>query len=69
MKLTQDQEIDNEYLIKQGSSPLFDQIEMLRGEFSDRISEIILVVAKKNTIQEEYLKYRPTWTMREGTLA
>lgn len=57
VKLTQDQEIDNEYLIKQGSSPLFDQIEMLRGEFSDRISEIILVVAKKNPIQEEYLKY------------
>ena len=57
VKLTQDQEIDNEYLIKQGDSPLFDQIEMLRGEFSDRINEIILIVAKKNPIQEPHLRY------------
>ena len=57
VELTQDQEIDNEYLIKQGDSPLFDQIEILRGRLSDRISEIILVVAKKNPSQEEYLKY------------
>jgi hypothetical protein len=57
VKLTQTQEIDNEYLIKQGNSPLFDQIEMLRGYFCERINEIILVVAKKNPSQEEYLRY------------
>lgn len=55
--ITEEQEVDNEYLIKQGSSPLFDQIEMLRGEFSERINEIILVVAKKNPKQEKDLKY------------
>ena len=57
VELTQDQEIDSEYLIKQGNAPLFDQIEMLRGKFSDRINEIILVVAKKNKNQEENLRY------------
>ena len=57
VELTQDQEIDNEYLIKQGDSPLFDQIEMLRGYSCERIDEIILVVAKKNKNQEENLRY------------
>ena len=57
VELTQDQEIDNEYLIKQGNSPLFDQIEMLRGHSCERIDEIILVVAKKNKNQEENLRY------------
>lgn len=57
VELTQDQEIDNEYLIKQGTSPFFDQIEMLRGYFCERINEIVLVIAKKNSSQEEYLKY------------
>lgn len=57
VELTRDQEIDNEYLIKQGDSPLFDQIEMLRGYSCERIDEIILVVAKKNKNQEENLRY------------
>ena len=50
-------EINNEYLITQGTSLLFDQIERLRGSFSSHISEIILVVAKKNPKQEEYLRH------------
>ena len=50
-------EINNEYLIAQGDSLLFDQIERLRGNFSEHISEIILVVAKKNPKQEEALRH------------
>ena len=49
-------EIENEYIIKQGNSPLFDQIERLRGYPSERINELILLVAKKNPKQEENLK-------------
>ena len=52
-----DTEIKNEYLITQGTSLLFDQIERLRGEFSSHINEVILVVAKKNPKQEEYLRH------------
>lgn len=52
-----DTEIDNEYLIAQGTSLLFDQIERLRGESSSHINEIILVVAKKNPKQEKDLRY------------
>lgn len=48
--------IDNEYLIAQGPSPLFDQIERIRGDFSSHISEIILVTAKKNKKQEKALR-------------
>lgn len=55
--VTRDKEISEEYLIAQGDSPLFDQIERLRGEFSPHISEIILVVAKKNPKQEKDLRY------------
>jgi len=43
-------------LIKQGDSPLFDQIEKLRGRCSTHASEIILVVAKKNPRQESALR-------------
>ena len=50
-------EIKNEYLITQGTSLLFDQIERLRGNFTSHINEIILVVAKKNPKQEEYLRH------------
>lgn len=50
-------EIKNEYLITQGTSLLFDQIERLRGKFTSHINEVILVVAKKNPKQEEYLRY------------
>lgn len=45
--VSRDLEINEEYLIAQGDSPLFDQIERLRGHFSSHINEIILVVAKK----------------------
>ena len=55
--IDRDSEIKNEYLITQGTSLLFDQIERLRGKFSSHISEVILVVAKKNPKQEEYLRY------------
>ena len=55
--IDRDTEIKNEYLITQGTSLLFDQIERLRGKFSSHINEIILVVAKKNTKQEEYLRH------------
>ncbi len=52
-----EKEISEEYLIIQGDSPLFNQIERLRGKFSSYINEIILVVAKKNPEQEKDLKY------------
>ncbi len=55
--IDRDTEIDNEYLIAQGTSLLFDQIERLRGKFSTHISEIILVVAKKNPKQEKQLRH------------
>lgn len=55
--IDRDTEINNEYLITQGTSLLFDQIERLRGKFTSHISEIILVVAKKNPKQEEYLRH------------
>lgn len=54
--IDRDTEIKNEYLITQGTSLLFDQIERLRGKFSSHINEVILVVAKKNPKQEEYLR-------------
>lgn len=57
MQLTENVEIENEYLISQGDSPLFDQIERLRGHSSQRINEVILVVAKKNPKQEEALRH------------
>ena len=57
VKIDRDTEIDKEYLIAQGDSLLFDQIERLRGKKSSHISEIILVVAKKNPKQEEQLRY------------
>lgn len=55
--VSRDEEIDKEYLIAQGDSLLFDQIERIRGEFSSHISEIVLVVAKKNPKQENDLRY------------
>lgn len=55
--IDRDTEIKNEYLITQGTSLLFDQIERLRGRFTSHINEIILVVAKKNPKQEEYLRH------------
>lgn len=55
--IDREKEVENEYLIEQGASLLFDQIERLRGEFSSHINEVILVVAKKNPKQEESLRY------------
>ena len=55
--IDRDTEIKNEYLITQGTSLLFDQIERLRGKFTSHINEVILVVAKKNPKQEEYLRH------------
>ncbi len=50
-------EIAKEYLIAQGDSLLFDQIERIRRKFSSHIKEIVLVVARKNPKQEEALRY------------
>ena len=55
--VSREKEIKEEYLIAQGASPLFDQIERLRGKFSSHIAEIILVVAKKNPKQEKDLRH------------
>ena len=57
VKIDRITEIKKEYLIAQSNSPLFDQIERLRGKFSSHISEIILIVAKKNPKQEKDLRY------------
>ena len=55
--VSRDDEVNKEYLIKQGDSPLFDQIERLRGKSSSHVNEIVLVVAKKNPKQEKDLRY------------
>lgn len=57
VKIDKDTEINNEYLITQGTSPLFDQIERIRGRRTLHINEVILIVAKKNPKQEEQLRY------------
>lgn len=54
--IDRDTEIKNEYLITQGTSLLFDQIERLRGKFTSHINEVILIVAKKNPKTEEQLR-------------
>jgi hypothetical protein len=48
---------EEQYIIKQGTSLLFDQIEQLRGKFSERINELILVEAPKNKNTETELMY------------
>jgi hypothetical protein len=55
MNLSADYE--EQYIIKQGTSLLFDQIERLRGQFSERIDELILVEAPKNKNTEKDLRY------------
>ena len=45
-----------EYLVEQADSLLFDQILRLRGKYSPHISELILMVAKKNPKQEKQLR-------------
>lgn len=56
VRLSREEEINNEYLIAQGNSPLFDQIKRIRGRKVRHIGEIILVVAKKNPKQEKDLR-------------
>lgn len=56
VKIDRKTEIEQNYLIVQDTSLLFDQIERLRGYYSSHISEVILVVAKKNPKQEPALR-------------
>lgn len=56
VSLDRQKEIDNEYLITQSNSLLFDQIERIRGFRTLHIKELILVVAKKNPKQENDLR-------------
>lgn len=56
VSLDRETEIEREYLIEQGNSPLFDQIERIRGYKTTHIKELLLVVAKKNPRQEKYLR-------------
>lgn len=44
-------------MIAQSTSLLFDQIERIRGEFSERINELILVEALKNPKTESELRF------------
>ena len=55
MELSEKEEI--EYLIEQSNSLIFDQIERIRGKFSRRINEFILVEAKKNPKTQDDLEY------------
>ena len=55
--ITREEEIKKEYLVTQGDSLLLDQIERIRGRKSKHISEIVIVVAKKNPKQEEQLRH------------
>jgi len=57
MSIDKETEIQKGYLIAQESSLLLDQIERLRGKPSLHISEMILVVAKKNPRQEKELRH------------
>lgn len=50
-------EEEEEYLIEQSSSLLFDQIERIRGKFSERINEFILIEAPKNPKTEGELRH------------
>ncbi|MDF2950581.1 MAG: hypothetical protein K0S18_164 [Anaerocolumna sp.] len=55
VEISKDDEVD--YLIAQSNSILFDQIERIRGSFSERINEFILVEAPKNPKTENELRY------------
>lgn len=57
VNIDRDYMIKNNYLIKQTDSLLFNQIERLRGYFSDYISEMILIEAKKNPKTKSDLEY------------
>lgn len=64
--LTRDYEIQNEYLIAQSSSLLFDQIVRLRktAKINPHIGEVILVVAKKEQKEEKVSQLKRL--LREG---
>lgn len=47
-----DSEQEKEYLIRQQTSPLFDQMSIVRGKDTDKIREFIFVEAKRNKKQE-----------------
>lgn len=55
--LDEETAVEQEYLIEQEDSLLFDQIERLRGKPSVHIDEVVLVLAKKNPRQEEGLRH------------
>ena len=57
VSISRDEEIHKEYLVTQGASLLFDQIERLRGRELFHINELILVTAKKNPKQENDLRH------------
>lgn len=57
LTITKDYAIKNQYLIKQPNSLFFDQIERIRGKFSEHISEIILIEARKNPKTEKELEF------------
>lgn len=57
MIIDRETEIQKEYLVMQDDSLLLDQIARLRGKQAVHISEMILVVAKKNPRQEKDLRY------------
>lgn len=55
--LDRQQAIDGGYLISQGDSLLFDQIQRLKGKYSEHIDELLLVAARKNPRQEPALRH------------
>ena len=57
MQADRETEINKGYLVSQGDSLLFDQIERLRGKPSLHIEEVILVSAVKNPRQEKELRH------------
>ena len=56
-QVTMDAQEEQNFLIAQGDSLLFDQIERLRGSFSRHVSELILVTAKKSPKTDKALTH------------
>lgn len=56
LPMTQEYERQMGYEIEQGDSLLLDQIEQLRGFKTNRITELVLVEAKRNPKQEDFLR-------------
>lgn len=57
MHCTTKEGLEKGFLIKQTDSPIFDQIERLRGRPNNHIPELILLEAKKNPKTESDLRY------------